>query len=130
MLQFQTPVLRKFRNKIKRVIVTSSVAAVGFTSAPPTVTFDESHWNDQAVELTNALGKEAPPMVKYSASKVLAEKGLQFARYRHLLVFISLYTPKPAAWDFYNKLKSELQWELVTILPSHVCPSFHERCLV
>ncbi|PPQ73615.1 hypothetical protein CVT26_010523 [Gymnopilus dilepis] len=90
---------QKFGNKIKRVIVTSSVAAVGFTSAPPTVTFDESQWNDQAVELTNTLGKEAPPMVKYSASKVLAEK---------------------AAWDFYNKLKSELQWELVTILPSHV----------
>ncbi|KAF8900252.1 hypothetical protein CPB84DRAFT_1709067 [Gymnopilus junonius] len=89
---------KKFGDKVKRIVITSTVTATGFNMAPPAVTFDETIWNDQAVELVNAEGKGASPLIKYTASKVLAER---------------------AAWDFYHKYKGVLQWELVTILPAH-----------
>jgi hypothetical protein len=41
---------------------------------PPKV-YKEENWNDVAVKVTEAKGREAPGMFKYSASKVLAERG-------------------------------------------------------
>jgi len=54
---------------VKRVVVTSSVVAVfSFTEVPRT--FDESDWNDAAVEEVKAKGDGASGLLVYFASKV------------------------------------------------------------
>ncbi|PPQ97645.1 hypothetical protein CVT26_002443, partial [Gymnopilus dilepis] len=88
---------RKFGNTVRRIVLTSSVAAIGFNLVEPAITFDETNWNDAAEELVNAKGKDAPPLIKYAAAKNLAEKG------------------KYILWNMY---KEEVQWDLVTIQPS------------
>jgi len=40
------------------------------------VTFDETQWGDESVRIVNEQGEKAPEMIKYRASKTLAEKGV------------------------------------------------------
>jgi hypothetical protein len=54
--------------------MTSSCAAILDTSDVE-VTVSEEVWNDRAVQESNELGKNASGLSKYSASKVLAERG-------------------------------------------------------
>ena len=66
----------KFQNsqRVKRVVVTSSVAAVsGIPSNPPGYT--EADWNDDAVNDVRQKGRNASNLQKYRASKTLAERG-------------------------------------------------------
>jgi hypothetical protein len=42
--------------------------------SPPRV-YTEENWNNAAVEAVNTKGREAPGILKYQASKVLAERG-------------------------------------------------------
>ncbi|KAF8868457.1 D-lactaldehyde dehydrogenase [Gymnopilus junonius] len=86
----------KFGNKLKRIVITSSAAAIYSTVTVPTRTFDETEWADEAIKVVRDIGKDAPPLVKYRASKTLAEK---------------------AAWEFYNKHKTIIQWDLVVLNP-------------
>ncbi|KAH6883771.1 D-lactaldehyde dehydrogenase [Coprinopsis sp. MPI-PUGE-AT-0042] len=88
----------KYKNGIKRVVVTSSLAAVASYSDPqgPSGDFTEEDWNETSVKTVEEKGIEAGVMEVYSASKVLAEK---------------------AAWDFYNKHKAEVDWDLAVIAP-------------
>ncbi|PPQ76494.1 hypothetical protein CVT26_012360 [Gymnopilus dilepis] len=104
---------KNFGDKLQRLVITSSVVAAGFTDSPPTVRITEEDWNDLAVEITKSQGRDAPVMIKYTASKVLAEKGEHLYR-------ANVLHADTAAWEFYNKHKNNLSWELVTILPSHV----------
>ncbi|KAF8900235.1 hypothetical protein CPB84DRAFT_1847299 [Gymnopilus junonius] len=101
---------RKFGNKVKRIVITSSVLAMYITTTPvkATVIVDESFWNEKAIELVKEKGKEEEGIVKYSASKTLAEK---------------------AAWKFREKHKNEIQWDLVTIHPSFVLGGFNVSLL-
>jgi nucleoside-diphosphate-sugar epimerase len=62
------------RTSVKRVVVTSSCAAVLQTSPNPQ-TFSEKDWNEKAVQQVKQLGKNASNFDKYRASKTLAEKG-------------------------------------------------------
>lgn len=64
------------RDRVKRIVITSSVAAIYHPVKEPTFTFDETYWADEYVELVKERGKEAEPLIKYSASKTLAEKGV------------------------------------------------------
>ncbi|KDR70010.1 hypothetical protein GALMADRAFT_900682 [Galerina marginata CBS 339.88] len=89
----------KYGNKVKRVVLTSSVAAIIGVVSKPGIVFDESGWGDYSVQVVNEQGKDAAPMMKYRASKTLAEK---------------------AAWDFYNKHKAEIGWDLVALNPTYV----------
>jgi nucleoside-diphosphate-sugar epimerase len=77
------------------VILTSSVAAVREDTPVPRV-FNESNWNDAAVETVKTKGSEAGSVAIYLASKTLAEK---------------------AAWEFVATHKSEITWDLVVINP-------------
>ncbi|KDR70009.1 hypothetical protein GALMADRAFT_255361 [Galerina marginata CBS 339.88] len=87
----------KFGTNVKRIIVTSSVGAILRTVAHlPVVTFTENDWGDEFVETVNTVGKAASEIVKYRASKTLAER---------------------AAWEFYKKRKTEIGWDLVMINP-------------
>ncbi|KAF8875091.1 hypothetical protein CPB84DRAFT_1966828 [Gymnopilus junonius] len=95
-----------FGKKVKRIVITSSSAAIHRVITQPTHIFDETQWGDEAIEIVQEKGRDAPPMMKYKASKTLAEK---------------------AAWDFYNQHKNEVQWDLVVLHPPFVLgPSLQE----
>ena len=64
--------------KVKRIVITSSAAAVAHKDPNP-VTFTEADWNDQCLEIlkkyeNEGRRNEAPGDVKYDASKTLAER--------------------------------------------------------
>ena len=88
----------KHGNTVKRFILTSSVAAIREETTTPRV-FNETNWNNAAVEAVNAKGSDAGPVVIYLASKTLAEK---------------------AAWEFVATHKSEISWDLVAINPPYI----------
>ncbi|KAF8468039.1 D-lactaldehyde dehydrogenase [Russula ochroleuca] len=85
----------KHGSTLKRVILTSSVAAVREHTTVPRV-FNESNWNDAAVERLKTKGSGAGPSTIYLASKTLAEK---------------------AAWEFVAAHRPEILWDLVVINP-------------
>ena len=66
------------RTNIKRVVITSSLAAVLSTDAPEGL-YAEDVWNDEAVRIVAEQGRKAPGDVKYMASKTLAERGVRLA---------------------------------------------------
>jgi len=80
---------------MKRVVLTSSVAAVREDTPVPRI-FTESSWNNSAIEAVETKGSAAGPGAFYKASKTLAEK---------------------AAWEFIAAHKSEISWDLVVINP-------------
>ncbi|KAF8886264.1 D-lactaldehyde dehydrogenase [Gymnopilus junonius] len=86
----------EFGIKVKRIVITSSTAAVmGLLKEPPNV-FNEENWGDEFVKIVQEQGREAPWMYKYRASKTLAEQ---------------------TAWKLYNEHKGKIGWELVVINP-------------
>ncbi|KIO32650.1 hypothetical protein M407DRAFT_18410 [Tulasnella calospora MUT 4182] len=82
---------------VKRVVLTSSVGSIYHQKTPPV--FDESDWNVDAPKAVEQFGRNAPGPVKYGASKVLAER---------------------AAWEFMDKNKGSISFDLVAINPSFV----------
>ncbi|KAJ7249148.1 hypothetical protein B0H12DRAFT_1122907 [Mycena haematopus] len=88
----------KHGTSVKRIVVTSSCAAV-LQIEPEPKTFSELDWNEQAPREVAEMGRAAPPMTKYRASKTLAER---------------------AAWDFVEKHKTEIGWDLVVLNPPFV----------
>uniref|UniRef100_A0A8H7XUH4 NAD-dependent epimerase/dehydratase domain-containing protein n=1 Tax=Psilocybe cubensis TaxID=181762 RepID=A0A8H7XUH4_PSICU len=99
---------QKFGSKVKRIVLTSSIVALLpiFTAADAesgvTVPLDESGWADAYVDDVRKRGNAAGLLAKYCASKALAEK---------------------AAWEFYEKCKSEVPWDLVALNPATVLGS-------
>ena len=66
--------------KIKRIVITSSCAAISqkVTEPESTITFDETSWGDDFVRAVEEQGRDAPMIFKYRASKTLAERGGYF----------------------------------------------------
>ncbi|TFL00648.1 D-lactaldehyde dehydrogenase [Pterulicium gracile] len=90
---------------VKRVVVTSSCAAVLTAGAEPQ-TYTEEDWNQASIDEVETKGKDASNMSKYCASKTLAER---------------------AAWDFVKDHKSEISWDLTTLNPPYIFgPVLHE----
>ncbi|THU93784.1 NAD(P)-binding protein [Dendrothele bispora CBS 962.96] len=96
----------KYGQDVKRVVITSSVAAIIRPVSSPIV-LSERDWNEPAVKEVEEQGCSASAVIKYRASKVLAEK---------------------AAWNFYNQhSKSGISWDLVVINPPYVFgPIIHD----
>ncbi|KAG2137915.1 hypothetical protein DEU56DRAFT_736589 [Suillus clintonianus] len=95
----------KYGQSVKRIVVTSSGAAV-LRDTPTPSTFSELDWNEQCLEIVREKGREAPNMMKYRASKTLAEK---------------------AAWEFWNTHKGNVGWDLSVLNPPFVFgPAIHE----
>ena len=63
-----------FRTQVKRVVITSSCAAVMDPPSKPTI-FSENDWNETSPRLVEEQGSKAAPLTVYRASKTLAEKG-------------------------------------------------------
>ncbi|EIN05349.1 NAD(P)-binding protein [Punctularia strigosozonata HHB-11173 SS5] len=97
----------KHGKDVKRIVVTSSVAAVtDFSTGAGQVTYTEKDFNEESPKEVQEKGRGATPMHIYCASKVLAEK---------------------AAWDLYNKHKVTVGWDLVVLNPPYVLgPVIHE----
>ncbi|KAH6904329.1 D-lactaldehyde dehydrogenase [Coprinopsis sp. MPI-PUGE-AT-0042] len=76
-------------HEIKRVVVTSSLAAVASDTKTPRV-YTEEDWNDAAVKKVEEKGAEAGVGEIYSVQ---------------------------AVWDFYKKNKGQISWDLTTIVP-------------
>ncbi|CAK5279249.1 unnamed protein product, partial [Mycena citricolor] len=89
---------------VKRIVVTSSAAAIVSVYPEPTH-FSEENWNDQSVEEVEKLGRKASVISKYRASKTLAERG---------------------AWNFVKEHASEIGWDLTVLNPPLVLgPEIH-----
>jgi len=94
-----------YGSSVKRVVVTSSVAAVLEAKSTPRV-FTETDWNDESVVEVREKGVHASQAGKYRASKTLAER---------------------AAWDFVETNKGSIGWDLVVLNPPMVFgPAIHE----
>jgi len=78
---------------VKRVVLTSSVAAVREPATVPRI-FNEGSWNNASVEEVKTKGSAAGAAAIYMASKTMAEK---------------------AAWEFVAAHKSDISWDLVVI---------------
>ena len=90
---------------VKRISITASCASVLTPTRQPGL-FSEEDWNEESPAVVEAQGRAAPAAEKYRASKTLAER---------------------AAWEFWNKHKSEVQWDLVVVNPPFVFgPFLHE----
>ncbi|KAH6910649.1 D-lactaldehyde dehydrogenase [Coprinopsis sp. MPI-PUGE-AT-0042] len=85
----------KYKDGIKRIVVTSSLGAVSSLTEGPRA-YTEEDWNEYSLKEVEEKGAEAGVLVIYSASKVLAER---------------------AAWDFYKNHKDEVEWDLTIICP-------------
>ncbi|TFY65554.1 hypothetical protein EVG20_g5537 [Dentipellis fragilis] len=100
--------IKKNAPSVNRVVITGSVASVfnPFVKGPVGRKYDERDWNDSSVEVVMKNPQESLPVYWYPASKTLGEK---------------------AAWDFVEKNKSAINFDLVVILPSYVFgPALHE----
>ncbi|PPQ88274.1 hypothetical protein CVT25_005437 [Psilocybe cyanescens] len=85
-------------DKVKRVVITSSCASIMSPPDKPTK-FSELDWNTLSPKQVEEQGSNTPPMTIYRASKTLAEKG---------------------AWEYHEKHKNEVQWDLAVINPPFV----------
>ncbi|EKM75201.1 hypothetical protein AGABI1DRAFT_116498 [Agaricus bisporus var. burnettii JB137-S8] len=88
----------KHAPNVKRIVITSSCGAVMAPPPQPTI-FSETDWNTSSQMDIDKNGVNADPLSKYRVSKTLAEK---------------------AAWEFYEKHKGSIGWELVVINPPFV----------
>jgi len=97
--------IAKHGQSVKRVVVTSSIAAINEPKDKPYV-FTEADWNNSDPKKVEEKGRDAEGGSKYQASKTLAEH---------------------AAWDFLEKNKSNISFDLATINPGYVFgPFIHE----
>ncbi|KAK6995939.1 D-lactaldehyde dehydrogenase [Favolaschia claudopus] len=96
---------RRCGTAVKRIVVTSSTAAVLHDEPTPQI-FTEADWDDQAVENVQRDGRNASNVHKYRASKTLAER---------------------AAWDFTKTHGATLTWDLTVLNPPLILgPILHE----
>jgi len=96
----------KYAPLVKRVVITSSTAAVIDPNAKLPNTFSEKDWNIGSGERIKEKGREATQLDKYRASKALAEK---------------------AAWKWIDEHKGQITFDLVVINPPFVFgPIIHE----
>ncbi|KAG8928105.1 methylglyoxal reductase (NADPH-dependent) gre2 [Tulasnella sp. 419] len=89
---------KKYGSTVKRVEITSSVAAVT-AKAEGKRTFTDKDWNDTTVQYVEREGANAFPPAIYGASKVLAER---------------------AAWDFLAANKDSISFDITTVCPTWI----------
>ncbi|OBZ78508.1 hypothetical protein A0H81_02122 [Grifola frondosa] len=82
-------------SNVQRIMITSSTAAAVRSTEKPLI-FTENDWNDEAIQTVQEQGRKASNIFKYFASKTLAER---------------------AAYEFYEKHKAAVNWDIVTIVP-------------
>ncbi|KAJ3820713.1 hypothetical protein F5880DRAFT_1615323 [Lentinula raphanica] len=102
-------------SKVRRIVYTSSVAAVLEVDPKPR-TFTEENWNNQSVTQIERDGKNNLPITKYRASKTLAERGgCSTSRFNISSSRVVSFTV--AAWKFVEDNKAIIEWDLVVMNP-------------
>ncbi|PCH42479.1 NAD(P)-binding protein [Wolfiporia cocos MD-104 SS10] len=97
---------RTYGTSVKRIVFTSSCGTIADHHHGTPRVFTEADWNEQALLEVQEKGRDASPITKYRASKVLAER---------------------AAWEFVDKNRHETSWDLVVLNPPIVFgPFLHE----
>ncbi|PCH42494.1 NAD(P)-binding protein [Wolfiporia cocos MD-104 SS10] len=97
---------RTFGSSVKRIVFTSSCGTVAEHGHTTPRVFSEADWNRSSLVEVQEKGHDASPLAKYRASKVMGER---------------------AAWDFFEKNKGGLSWDLVVLNPPLVYgPILHE----
>ncbi|KAL4069134.1 hypothetical protein V8B97DRAFT_1963928 [Scleroderma yunnanense] len=92
-------------SSVKRIVITGSVAAIVHDDITPT-TFTEKDWNHECLELVKTQGENASNLMKYRASKTLAEQ---------------------ATWKFVEDHKQQIRWDLAVLnAPLVFGPAIHE----
>ncbi|KAI0820852.1 NAD-P-binding protein [Trametes gibbosa] len=112
-------VLRSAATKdIKRVIITSSIGAVAESVLVDCESrvYTEEDWNDHAVETVKRIGEKASGIVKYDASKVLAEQGESPVLHNCVTVWKST----TAAWKFYEDGIHTLPFDISVVAPGWI----------
>ena len=115
-------------SKVKRIVITSSAAAV-LREDPNSIVFTEAEWDERCLEILKKYedegGKnEMPNMVKYRAPKTLAEKGeLVLPRGSDRTADEAVIDV--AAWAFVNdpENKSRMKGDLIALNPPFVSVS-------
>lgn len=98
--------MQKFAPTVKRVVMTSSAAAVVGNTPPASGQYVETDWNTDSPREVEKKGKSASVSDIYRASKTVAEK---------------------AAWDFVKAAGGEVTWDFVALCPVLVYgPMIHE----
>ncbi|KAI0325599.1 NAD-P-binding protein [Cubamyces sp. BRFM 1775] len=87
------------KTDVRRIVIVSSIASIASGTVAPPGVYTEEQWNEQAIMTVEEQGKDAPRIIKYNASKALAER---------------------AAWAFPEKHKTEAKYDLCMINPSWV----------
>ena len=77
---------------------------------------DDNTWNDESVAECERLGKAANGLAKYQASKTVAERG----EILYQLIGVYALTVVPVAWEWYEKEKPALSWDLTSLNPPWV----------
>ncbi|KAF8580286.1 D-lactaldehyde dehydrogenase [Ramaria rubella] len=92
---------------VRRVEILSSMATIIQPAIPGRqLVLTEKFWNEDAAQQVRDRGRKASPLDKYRASKTLAER---------------------AAWEFAEKHKKDIEWDVVTFNPPYVWgPTLHE----
>ncbi|TFK63060.1 NAD(P)-binding protein [Pluteus cervinus] len=88
----------KYGSSVKRVVITGSCASI-LEILPVPKSFSELDWNEQSIKEVEEQGSKASAASKYRASKILAER---------------------AAWEWFEKHKSQIGWDLVVLNPPYV----------
>ncbi|KDQ10859.1 hypothetical protein BOTBODRAFT_35814 [Botryobasidium botryosum FD-172 SS1] len=91
--------VRRHGSSVKRVVVTSSGQTLLSPKPDNPAIYTEADWGDAAIDEVRTKGANADYIIKYRASKILAER---------------------AAWDFVERYKNNITFDLVTVLPSFV----------
>lgn len=89
--------IKQHGSQVKRVVITSSFAAILDPSKKPPNSYTEEDWNESSPRNSKEQGNDQASLDAYRASKTLAER---------------------AAWDFVAQEKPE--WDLTTINPPFV----------
>ncbi|KAH7884064.1 hypothetical protein F5I97DRAFT_1646596 [Phlebopus sp. FC_14] len=122
-------VLKDESSKVQRIVITSSGAAI-LRDKPEVQIFTEEDWNTQCLEILDEFEKkgkkeDAPNMMKYRASKTLAERSESDSP---LCVLICVYPPRSCvgAWEFVKENEQRIKWDLSTLNPPFVFgPAIH-----
>jgi hypothetical protein len=112
-------------------VITGSIVSVISDPDQPTF-FTESDWHEAAVQTIKREGDKADPGVIYTASKVLAEKGMCAVVFQTVPADTNCdYLDTTAAWEYYEENKGKIGWDLVVLLPPFVrylcCLFLHEK---
>ena len=99
-------------------MITSSIAAV--CTEDPTKIHTEDDWNNAAIKATDELGLDAGLNI-YAAAKTHAERCMFLSRFTASLRSMLMVSYHPlAAWQFWEKNKKTVTWDLSVINPPFV----------